>query len=436
MARAYGFWRDCASRFDPISPKYGFKTPVQFLGDGLIMADNTAGRCCSFLWKGLLRRNEGAGEYETDAKFSSKRSDLATGNERGENSMTGKERVYAALNFEQTDRPPVSATFTPEIEARLRQATGIQECDLGAALGNDLVKGVAGNSFEMSYYRPQKPTYVCPWGVTWRWADNAFGSFTEIHRSPLADDDEESMELLKAYQIPSPYDDAQYDRLRQLIARYGQEKWIVGSCQISLFEAAWYLRGMENFMVDMMINPEYAQLLFDKVMEFVRVAGRKYIDLGVDMIWLGDDVATQKNMMMSLDTWRTYLKPRYAELIREYKTANPQIKVAYHSCGNCEAIIPEMIEIGLDVLNPLQPMAISPFEMKKKYGKNIALFGGLCVQQTMPNGTVEQVRAAVRKLKTECGRGGGYILSPAHHIQADTDIKNVMAYYEEALRTN
>ena len=350
--------------------------------------------------------------------------------------MTGKERVKAALNFETTDRPPVSATFTPEIAARLREATGIADFDLDAALGNDLVKGVAGNSFEMSYYRPQKPTYTCPWGVTWRWADNKFGSFTEIHRSPLAEDDEESMELLKAYRIPSPHDEAQYEPLKKLIAAYGKEKWIVGSCQISLFEAAWYLRGMENFMVDMLVNPDYANLLFDKVMEFVQVAGRKYIELGVDMIWLGDDVATQQNMMISLDTWRDYLKPRYATLIREFKALNPKIKIAYHSCGNCEAIIPEMIEIGLDVLNPLQPMAISPFEMKKKYGRNIALFGGLCVQQTMPNGTPAQVKEAVRKLKTECGKGGGFILSPAHHIQADTSIENVMAFYEEALRIN
>lgn len=348
--------------------------------------------------------------------------------------MTSRERVQAALNFEQTDRPPVSATFTPEIEERIRAEKGITELDLGAALGNDLVKGVAGNSLEMSYYMPQKPTYQCPWDVTWRWADNEFGSFTEIYNSPLAVDDEEDMELLKAYEIPSPHDEAQYEPLKQLVAEYGREKWVVGSCQISIFEAAWYLRGMEQFMVDMLVNPDYAHLLMDKVMEFPLVAGKKYIELGVDMIWLGDDVATQQNMMMSLDTWCEYLKPRYAKMISEYKALNPNIKVAYHSCGNCEAIIPHMIEIGLDVLNPLQPMAISPFEMKKKYGKNIALFGGLCVQQTLPNGTPDDVKAAVRKLKTECGAGGGLILSPAHHIQADTSVENVMAFYEEALK--
>ncbi|MCF7817512.1 MAG: hypothetical protein K9M54_06500 [Kiritimatiellales bacterium] len=348
--------------------------------------------------------------------------------------MTGKERVQAALNFEPLDRPPVSATFTPEIELLLREKTGIQPLDIGASLGNDLVKGVAGNSLEMSYYRPQKPSYTCPWGIGWRWVNNQFGSFTEICNSPLANDDEEEMDLLKAYRIPSPHDEAQYEPLKKLILEYGKEKWMVGSCQISLFEAAWYLRGMENFMVDMMINPDYAHTLFDKMMEFVRVAGQKYIALGVDMVWLGDDVATQQNMMMSLDTWRIYLKPRYAELISGFKALNPNIKVAYHSCGNCEAMIPEMIEIGLDVLNPLQPMAISPFEMKQKYGRNIALFGGLCVQQTMPNGTPAQVKEAVRKLKAECGRGGGFILSPAHHIQADTPIGNVMAFYDEALK--
>lgn len=143
--------------------------------------------------------------------------------------MTSRERVEMALNFEQPDRPPVSTTFTPEIEERIRAAKGICDLDLGAALGNDLVKGVAGNSFEMSYYMPQRPTYICPWGVTWRWADNEFGSFTEIHESPLADDDEDNMDLLQAYQIPSPHDEAQYDDLKKLIAEYGKEKWMVGS---------------------------------------------------------------------------------------------------------------------------------------------------------------------------------------------------------------
>lgn len=141
-------------------------------------------------------------------------------------------------------------------------------------------------------------------------------------------------------------------------------------------------------------------------------------------------------MILSPTMWREFLKPRYTLLFAETKKIKPDVKIAYHSCGNCTAILDDLVEIGLDVLNPLQPMAINPFEIKKRYGQRLALFGGLCVQHIMPHGTPDDVRAAVRKLKAECGAGGGYILAPAHHIQADTPLENIRAFYEEGLRLN
>ena len=151
------------------------------------------------------------------------------------------------------------------------------------------------------------------------------------------------------------------------------------------------------------------------------------------MVWFGDDVSMQTGMIISVNMWRKYLKPRYAELFAECKKLNSNIKIAYHSCGQCTGILDDMIEIGLDVLNPLQPMAMNPFETKKRYGKRLALFGGLCVQQVMPFGSVEDVRDAVKALMAELGQGGGYILAPAHHIQADTSLDNIKALYEAAL---
>ena len=151
------------------------------------------------------------------------------------------------------------------------------------------------------------------------------------------------------------------------------------------------------------------------------------------MVWFGDDVSTQTGMMISVDMWRKYLKPRYAELFAECRKLNPNIKIAFHSCGQCTGILDDMIEIGLDVLNPLQPMAIDPFKTKKRFGKRLALFGGLCIQQILSYGSIEEVRKAVIKLTSEVGRGGGYILAPAHHIQADTSLDNIKAFYEAAL---
>jgi len=341
--------------------------------------------------------------------------------------LTSKERVLTALNFEQPDRPPVFASYVPEIEQRLREYTRTDEVDLGAALGNDMVKDCTG--LERSFYGQPEPEYTDDWGITWRYVKNEFGVFTEIVDFPLAGDKSK----LDSFQIPDPNEQSQYDSFRKLKKMYGAEKWMIGSSQISIFEAAWYLRGMDSLMMDMMTDPDYVHTLMDKVMQFPLNAGRNYIELGADMIWFGDDVSMQSGMMMSLEMWREFFKPRFAEIFSQCKKLNPNIKIAYHSCGNCEAVLDEMIEIGLDVLNPLQPLAIDPFKIKKRYGKRLALFGGLCVQKIMPQGSVSDVKKAVRRLKEEAGAGGGYILAPAHHIQADTSLENISAFYEEGL---
>ncbi len=343
--------------------------------------------------------------------------------------MNSRERVQMALAHETPDRPPVFATFVPETETKLRKSTGCgNQADLGVFLGNDMIKDCVG--LELSFYGQPRPQYTDPWGIEWRYIQNEFGVFTEICGHPLAGD----MAKLGHYEIPDPGVDTQYDNFRAMKTHYGTDKWLIGSSQISIFEAAWYLRGLDQFMMDMALSPDYAEALMDKVMQFPLGASRKYIELGADMVWFGDDVAMQTGMMISVDMWRRFLKPRYAILFSEAKRINPDIVIAYHSCGNCELILDDMIEIGLDVLNPIQPMAINPVMVKQRYGKHLTLFGGMCVQRIMPNGTPADIRHETQRLKTECGSNGGYILAPAHHIQADTPVENVMAFYEEGLK--
>jgi len=341
--------------------------------------------------------------------------------------VNSRERVATALDFQPTDRPPVFASFVPEIEERLRRECGVSDADLGVALGNDMVKCCAG--MEMSFYGEPEPEYVDAWGIRWRYVRNDSGAYTEIVEHPLAGD----LTQVDTFEIPDPLEETQYEDFRIKKSLYGHEKWMIGSSQISIFEACWYLRGLDTFLMDMVLNPDYCETLMDKVMQFPLNASAKYIELGADMVWFGDDVSMQTGMMMSVDMWRKYLKPRYARLFAACKALNPSVKIAYHSCGQCTAVLDDMIEIGLDVLNPLQPMAIDPFETKKRYGKRLVLFGGLCVQRVMPYGSTKDVRNAVKRLRTELGQGGGYILAPAHHIQADTSLENVKALYEAAL---
>lgn len=341
--------------------------------------------------------------------------------------MNGKERVRAALNFEETDRPPAFASFVPEVTSRLREEIFGDTLDLGVALGNDMVKDCVG--LEKSFYGGPEPSYTCPWGILWRHFRNDFGHYTEIAEYPLSGDTDK----LHSYEIPDPDAPEQYASFKALLSEYGDEKWMIGSSQVSIFEAAWYLRGLDQLMMDMLVEKDYVHALMDKVMQFPLRAGLNYIELGADMVWLGDDVAMQTGMMMSVENWREFLKPRYAKIIDAFKEARPSIKVAYHSCGNCIDILDDMVEIGLDVLNPIQPLALDPLEVKKRYHGRLAMFGGVDVQNLMPRGTVEEIKAEVKRLREHCGKGGGYIVAPAHHVQADTSNQNIHAFYEAAL---
>ena len=218
--------------------------------------------------------------------------------------------------------------------------------------------------------------------------------------------------------------------VKEAVEKYGKEKWIIGSCQCSIFEAAWYMRGMEQFLMDMIVDEDFTNELLDTVMTYPLQMGLNFIDAGVDMVWLGDDVATQIDMLFSPELFRKYLKPRYAMIFEAYRKRNPNIKLCYHSCGNLEKVIPDLIDIGLDVLNPIQPSAMDVAHIKKTYGDKLTLYGGMDVQKVLPFGTAQDVRDEVKRLIQICAPGGGYILSPAHHIQSDTSMENVDAFYE------
>ena len=344
--------------------------------------------------------------------------------------MNSRERTLMALRHEAPDRPPVSASYTPEIQELLRSLKGRPEEDLGHLMGNDLVKTTVG--IELSYHRSMDPVYTCPFGVTFRNVKNFAGAYTEIIGGALRDDADG--EKLAAYQLPDPDDPAWYRPVKAAVEKYGREKFIIGSCQCSIFETSWYLHGLEDTLCDMLADEDYAEALFDKVMRFPLRAGLNLIDCGVDMVWLGDDVATQRGMMFSLEMWRRLLKPRYAEIFAALREKRPDIAIAYHSCGNCEAVLDDMIEIGLDVLNPIQPLSMDPAHIKRRYGRKLTLFGAIDVQQLLPFGMPQAVRRAVRDAKRVLGEGGGYILSPAHHIQSDTRLENIRSFYEEALQ--
>jgi uroporphyrinogen decarboxylase len=186
--------------------------------------------------------------------------------------------------------------------------------------------------------------------------------------------------------------------------------------------------------MDLMLEAEYINPLLDKIQEIHTYYGKKMIELGADVLWCGDDFGTQQSQIMDMETFRKYFKPRFKQMFAEYKKVNPNIKIAWHSCGAFAPFIPEFIEIGLDIVNPLQPMAtgMEPEILKKNFGEKVIFFGGVCVQDLLPNKTPSEIITEIHRRTEIFGKDGGYIVAPAHNIQDDTSIENILAFFESA----
>lgn len=350
--------------------------------------------------------------------------------------MTPKERVLTAISHKEPDRVPVCAWYTPEAEKKVLKYFGIDSSQtetyksaggpLPLKMEHDLLITWIGPC--TGYYAHDSPEYTDEWGIGWKWFKNpGGGSYTEMVRHPLA-----NLKDPDSFDIPDFSEDERYEGSREMIAKYGNEYAIMGGVACTLFELSWYLRGLEKVMEDMLINKDFAHKFFDKLMRWVIVAGRKLIELGVDIIWIGDDAGMQDRMLMAPELWREFLKPRYALIFEEFRKVNPDIKTAFHTDGYVEPIIPDFIEIGLDILNPVQPKSMDPAKLKKLYGDRLTFWGTVDIQEVLPFGTPSSVKEEVKlRLKT-VGKGGGLIISPAHNIQPDVSIDNILAFYNAA----
>jgi len=178
---------------------------------------------------------------------------------------------------------------------------------------------------------------------------------------PLADRD-----AIIAYKAPDPNRPELYCDSARMIEQFKSEYWIVGVVVTTIFETATALRGYMQILKDFIAHPELLECLLDIPYQYHMTVAKRLVEMGVDMIWLGDDVGGQTNMLISPAHWRKFLKPRMANIISELKRINPDLKIAYHSDGAIEPIIPELIEIGLDVLNPIQPACMDPAKLKKQ----------------------------------------------------------------------
>jgi uroporphyrinogen decarboxylase len=361
--------------------------------------------------------------------------------------MKHRERVETALNHEAPDRCPMQISFTPEFAARLEgdlrlKGQGLHNphgggntYELERALDEDMLLTSVGwvNGYYQEGYQ-DVDHYQDEWGVTWKTIEYETpygrGKYTEPSGHPLAED-----KALDTYHSPDPNRAELYTEASRVLEEFKDEYWIVGVTPTTIFETAWALRGYEQLMMDLAMDPDKANRVLDIPYSYHKAVTQSLVRLGVDMIWLGDDVGGQSSMLMSPKMWRKYFKPRLAELIASLRGINPKIKVAYHTDGVVYPIIPDLIEIGLDVLNPIQPAAMDPVKLKNEHGRDLCFWGSLDIQQTLPFGTPEEVKSEViNRLKT-IGKDGGLLIGPTHNLQLDTPLENFWAMHETIRKT-
>ena len=357
--------------------------------------------------------------------------------------MKHRDRVLMALNMEEPDRCPMQISFTPEFANRLKAEMKINNSgehnphgggntyDLERIIDEDIL--ITSVGWANSYYLDSKP-YTDEWGIGWETCqyETPFGKgyYTDVTRNPLADD-----AAIASYIPPDPLRPELYFDAENTIKNHKDEYYIIGATVTTIFETAWALRGLKQSLMDFLINPELTNAIFDIPFNYHLTAAKKLVEIGVDMIWLGDDVGSKNGMMIDPEIWRLYLKPRMAQFISELKVINPNVKVAYHSDGNIMDIIPELIEIGLDVLNPIQPASMDPAELKKKFGDKLCFWGSIDEQYTLPFGTATDVKNEVMKRLMTIGKGGGFIIGPTHSIQLDTPMENYHAMVDTIRNT-
>lgn len=353
--------------------------------------------------------------------------------------MTSHERLLRAIRHQPPDRIPVSLRFCPEKWAEIKAALRMDEQAAWAHLGQDVVTVRPRYKKEAAPIHYADPTayidengYYCDiYGVPFRKMEAAGQAYLELSGKVVlrgADDPKE----LDRFLWPST-EDWDYSMLRsRLLEQSDKATWARGRGCMGI---AQFMRGMEGFFFDMVDDPQYTKELLDRIYAFVREDMRKTLEAGAGgytFVEYNDDIATQRGMMLSPRQVRTFVLP-YLHDFCQLAHAHGAF-VRYHSCGAISEVIDDLIDVGIDILDPVQPLAtgMDPIALLHKYKGKLCLHGGLDIQRLLPHGSIKEVRAYVERL-AEAGKDGGFILAGSHTIQIDAQVGNILAAVDEVM---
>ncbi|HBG28563.1 MAG: hypothetical protein A2Y10_19970 [Planctomycetes bacterium GWF2_41_51] len=254
--------------------------------------------------------------------------------------------------------------------------------------------------------------------------------YVEVVEPPLKN--ASSRKEIEIYNFPDPYASGRFTIAAREIEKYGNDYFIIGDCELSLFELAWQLTGLEKHMMALAMQEEWLNPLYDKVEIWTTGIALQLAKLSVDAIWFGEDLGSQNSTIISPSMWRELFKPRYKRIFKLLKKEKPDLLIIMHSDGAVAPLLDDFIEIGVDVYNPVQPNVpgSDPKSLKDKYGDSISFFGGVDQQKLLPEGNEENIRDEIKNRCQTLGANGGYLLAPAHIIQGDVSPETVKLMIE------
>lgn len=319
-----------------------------------------------------------------------------------------------ALWREPVDHLPTQINYTGAMGNQLAAHYGVPPDLLPQRLGNHLLRLDVPFPRRLS---ADGKAYFDWWGVGW--STETEGYWPAV--TPLAENED-----LDAFAWPDPDAPGLLDDVAARIGQDGGEHFLAPNQGFALFERAWSLRGFENLCMDLIANPGYVAELLDRVTEIQIALARRFITLGVDGGYYGDDYGAQKNMLFSPRHWREFFKPRLARLFGVFREAG--LPVMLHSDGDIDEIVPDLVEIGLTTLNPIQPEVLDHTWLAREFGARLSFYGGVSTQSVLPLGTAEEVRQAARAcMRLLAPDGTGLVLAPSHRMTADIPMANVDA---------
>jgi len=344
--------------------------------------------------------------------------------------MNSRERVLTAFRRKKPDRVPRGMVLSPVLEGQLRQKLGIEDLaeyfqyDIRCYVGYKPTSKLG----DFSKYPSAKPvphfpgTGLSEWGE--RWYGGAIAPNTPMR-------DFTSVKDVEEYPFPDVGAEYRYEGLEEDVKKIKAAGFpAISRHEPGTFEQLWGLRGLERILMDLVREPEYLKPLLEKISDIKAQIASNYAKTGVDIVFTSDDLGAQEMMMMNPDTWRKHLKPCVAKIAKAARRVKQDVLIAFHSDGYIEPVIPDLIEVGIDILQAVQPECMDPAELKEKYGERLSFWGTVSAQRTLALGTPKEVRKEVKKRIETVGKGGGLFIAPAHSVEHPTPIENVIAFFQ------